>query len=158
MSPCVSGVDLTDMSGNLIDQLFEGVVQPGITCTVDLEHSRLGGGDDGVWNVPSSPRVQQLPRGEEALGNGLILTDHSTQKGQLNGCPFCVHSLVWDVLSIQVALPKVPVPRDFAFKANACGGCGQGCLRPKRQRGPDLRACGRVQRTGAVGARPGQTK
>ena len=36
--------DLTDMSGNLIDQLFEGVVQPGITYTVDLEVESMASG------------------------------------------------------------------------------------------------------------------
>ena len=36
--------DLTDMSGNLIDQLFEGVVQPGITYTVDLEVETMASG------------------------------------------------------------------------------------------------------------------
>jgi hypothetical protein len=32
------------MSGNLIDQLFEGVVQPGITYTVDLEVESMASG------------------------------------------------------------------------------------------------------------------
>ena len=36
--------DLTDMSGNLIDQLFDGVVQPGITYTVDLEVESMASG------------------------------------------------------------------------------------------------------------------
>ncbi len=36
--------DLTDMSGNLIDQLFNGVVQPGITYTVDLEVESMASG------------------------------------------------------------------------------------------------------------------
>ena len=36
--------DLTDMEGNLLDPLFEGIVEPGMTYTVDLEVESLASG------------------------------------------------------------------------------------------------------------------